>query len=622
MSTSGLVRSAPVTSRLLAVATIAALCAGMLVVVAPAASAQAPGPLSFAAPVQYPITNDTGQPRTVTTTTYNGVTYVITVDQTSANVDLFPVNANGTLGADTVYPLGPNPQGDDSCFDAIDVAAGDLNGDGVPDLAVACAETLDTVPGTSGAVVPVGSVAVLYGTNNNGVLGFGSYNPALENNPAAAALNDPTGALYCSYPDSIAIADLNGDGNPDIVAGCGHSGTVGVWLNQGAGAFSSVDNANFSVGKSTDVPFGIAVGDVNGDGKLDVVVADDASSSSPAVELLLGNGDGTFQTGTVVASGFSPNGGSGGVALADLTGPGGPLDIVSTENYAPGVVGVAVMLNNGTGTFATPVTYSFGSGTLSGGSDWVSVADLNGDGIPDIVAMAASHGTLGILTGTGSGAFNPTPLVLHPLHGTNGALAIADLNGDGRPDIVTSEGSTDGVEVDLNTTPVVSSASQSTSAQVTYVPPPGVLSISDPQAAVSFGNLDSGTTSPATAMGPLGEVDTLAGSNPWTATVAATDLGTSPTYLPWTDLSFAPGASITANAGATGPLPTAGAAAAFPSGTDTTPGTTFSPSVTVATALGTTKGSYTQTGSTATLTVPPGFAGGTYGGTFQYTITG
>src|ERR1700722_4287727 len=183
MSTNRLVRSASVTSRLLALAAVGALCASVLVVFAPSASAQAAGPPSFAPPVQYPITND--PPKhvvAVTTTTYNSVPYVITVNRSSANVDLFLVNANGTLGTDTVYPLGPG--GNDSCATAEAVAAGDLNGDGIPDLVVACAPTPDTVPGVGGCA-NVGSIAVLYGINNDGVLVFVSSNSALETNGSA-----------------------------------------------------------------------------------------------------------------------------------------------------------------------------------------------------------------------------------------------------------------------------------------------------------------------------------------------------------------------------------------------------------------------------------------------------
>ena len=177
---------------------------------------------------------------------------------------------------------------------------------------------------------------------------------------------------------SMAAGDFNGDGKPDLVVLNGGSTTVGVLLGNGDGTFQAV----VTYGSGGVYPQSVAVADVNGDGKPDLVVAGGCGSSNCGnVGVLLGNGDGTFQA---VVTYFSGALSAESVAIADVNRDGKPDLVVA--NYclnsnvcAEGAVGV--LLGNGDGTFQAAVNYD------SGGS-WatsVAVADVNGDGKPDVV---------------------------------------------------------------------------------------------------------------------------------------------------------------------------------------------------------------------------------------------
>jgi autotransporter-associated beta strand protein len=274
----------------------------------------------------------------------------------------------------------------------VSVAVGDLNGDGLKDVV---------------AVASNGSndLSVFLGT------GTGAF-PVTRNIPVR-------------YATSVAIGDVNGDGIPDLIVACERSNTVSVLLGNGDGTFKPAVNT------SVYHPVSVATADVNGDGKLDLIVGSARGifpSTFEDVIVFLGNGDGTFtasQTVTHTSVGTSV------VAAADLNGDGRPDLVV----LYPGTV--SVLYGNGNGTFQSPQSIFSGLGTnLSS----LTITDLNGDKNPDLVFLDKSRVGLGpvqsrvdVLLGNGNGTFRlrTTSLAFPP-----SAAAVADMNGDGRPDLV------------------------------------------------------------------------------------------------------------------------------------------------------------------------------------------
>src|ERR1700733_5734480 len=181
--------------------------------------------------------------------------------------------------------------------------------------------------------------------------------------------------------------------------------------------------------------YNAATADLNGDGKLDVVMASQCSSnncSNGAVTVLLGNGDGTYQTPVSYATGTSTR----FVALSDVNGDG-KLDILAA-NYCNSDCSsgtVSVLLGNGDGTFQPAVAYNTGTSS----SIAMVVRDVNGDGKPDLLVLdqcvgSCASGGLSVLLGNGDGTFQTA--IVYPSSGNSSqGIAAADLNGDGKLDV-------------------------------------------------------------------------------------------------------------------------------------------------------------------------------------------
>jgi hypothetical protein len=234
--------------------------------------------------------------------------------------------------------------------------------------------------------------------------------------------------------ETIAVADVNGDGKPDIIVGnhCGCSGQIGVLLGNGDGTFQTVVGYFSFVGADK-----IVVRDVNGDGKPDVLVlafcaGGNCPHSDGAVTVLLGNGDGTFQVpGDIYDSGGRQ---AWSIAVADVNGDGKPDLLVANQCTSQGCTQefhgvVGVLLGNGDGTFQPVVNYSGGNHTSG-----VAVADVNGDGKLDVLETDVGNGA-GVLLGNGNGTFQQR--VGYDTGGyTSGSIAVADLNRDGKLDLL------------------------------------------------------------------------------------------------------------------------------------------------------------------------------------------
>jgi hypothetical protein len=288
---------------------------------------------------------------------------------------------DGTFLPAVNYPAGIYPHA---------VAVGDFNGDGIPDLAVA----------NSGS----NNVSVLLGK------GDGTFLPAV---------NYPAGI----HPYSVAVGDFNGDGKPDLAVANNdypYPGTVSVLLGQGDGTFLPAQA--FPAGSW---PASVAVGDFNGDGILDLAVANSIQFNG-TVSVLLGQGDGTFLPAQAFPAGFQPS----AVAVGDFNGDG-KLDLVLNNGK--------LLLGNADGTFQAPISY--GPGGFA-----VAVGDFNGDAKPDLAVVA---GTVRVLLGKGGGAFQ-TSNVSYVAGSYPTAVAVGDFNGDGFPDLAVANVGSNNVSILLN----------------------------------------------------------------------------------------------------------------------------------------------------------------------------
>jgi len=327
------------------------------------------------------------------------------------------------------------------------VALGDLNGDGVPDLVVAKSDGsglsifLGNGDGTFGPELIIPSIntnqVVLGDLNGDGKLDIAFNKSGSSNGAIGIFLGDGDGT-FTAMPDvllpsspsnnaALALGDLNGDGNLDLVVTGNYLTQAYVLLGKGDGTFGTP--ATFG---SVNQPHGLALGDFNGDGKLDVALPDYANK---AVAILFGNGDGTFQT----QHEYPTNGYAGALTVADFNGDGHPDIAVANEGpIGSAGSGIAVLLNNGDGTFASPLTV--GSGQIF---YYLVSDDFNGDGKLDLLTVTFQPSRQAqIFLGNGDGTFSLTPITM-PV--TNPAsIAAGDINGDGAPDILVPNSSSGG----------------------------------------------------------------------------------------------------------------------------------------------------------------------------------
>jgi hypothetical protein len=301
------------------------------------------------------------------------------------------------------------------------VAIADLNGDHNPDMVIA-----------NQGNYTEGSVSVLMGN------GDGTFQPAMVYDSGAEL----------AY--SVVIADVNGDGKPDLVVGESCNGTdcskggVGVFIGNGDGTFQPV--VIYPLKSGAFYGSRVAVADLNGDGKLDVAVsmAGDVCCSAGVVDVLLGKGNGSFQKATEYRSGGYN--GPGSVAIGDVNGDGKP-DLVVVNycatacGFPPAEGSIGVLLGNGDGTFQNPVTYDTGGqGSIS-----VAIANLKRNGSPDLVVTSCGSqacgpggpgGTVAVLLNKGDGTFEAAKG--YPAGTSPFSVVAADVNNDGKLDVVAS----------------------------------------------------------------------------------------------------------------------------------------------------------------------------------------
>src|SRR5579863_708606 len=287
------------------------------------------------------------------------------------------------------YKVGP------SGAEPAQIVTGDFNRDGNLDLAIADTQR--------------GGVNVLLGN------GDGTFQPPIR--------------LNVSSPYALAVGDVNGDGIPDLlVQQLGAAGDLYVYLGNGDGTFHV--KVRYPV---LAYPVAIAVADLNGDGKLDIVVtnSNQEQKNEGYITILFGNGDGTFTRRAHYSAGRTPY----GVAVGDLNGDGHPDIVVANDNAFndADLNTLFVLLNNGDGTFRQGGIYQTGVESVN-----VSIADLNGDHKPDLVVASAFNQSIAVLLGSGEGTFSaPVFYSTSALGAAPSAAVDADFNGDGNPDVAT-----------------------------------------------------------------------------------------------------------------------------------------------------------------------------------------
>lgn len=342
----------------------------------------------------------------------DGYPDIISANTSNSTVGVLLNKQNGTFAPAATYPTGTAnyPNG---------LAVADINQDGYLDVVVA---------------TRVGSLAVVLLNQQNGTFG--------------AAV--PYGAG--SYSEAVAVADVNGDGRPDLLTANGFAThTASVLLNNQNGTFAAP--VAYAAGS---YPLGVAVGDVNADGYADLAVSD----YSTKAQVLINQKNGTFAPAVGYSAGASTQ--PAGIILGDVNLDGYPD--LATANYTGTV---SVLLNNRNGTFSQGLTYDAGGYTGS-----VALGDLDGDDYPDLATANYSTSTAGVLLSRHNGTFAP-PITYSTGTGSSPrGIAVSDVNGDSRPDLILANYNNNSVAVLLNTTSLASRAATLPGATATLHPNP------------------------------------------------------------------------------------------------------------------------------------------------------
>ncbi len=345
----------------------------------------------------------------------------------SADVSVLVGYGDGTFAAPRSYGVALHPGG---------VEVGDFNEDGVPDLAIATyhGDCVSVLLGRSDGTF---QTAANYATGNfTHALVVGDFNADGHLDLAVTGLRldvllgrgdgtfGPT-TFYLAVPtssDSVVAADFDGDGALDIALTVYYSDSpsvVAVLMGNGDGTFQPASYFNAGIGS-----YSVAAGDFDEDGDIDLVVTNVYGRAADKLYVLLGNGDGSFQT--PVPYGLVSVGRS--VVVADFDGDAHVDLAVANADSLNGTTGVSVILGNGDGTFQAAVDYPVDYEAWD-----VAAGDFDADGVLDLVLANPQSNSVSVFRGQGDGTF------LAPARYTAGlgprSVAVGDFNGDGFPDL-------------------------------------------------------------------------------------------------------------------------------------------------------------------------------------------
>ncbi|MDB5271012.1 MAG: hypothetical protein JWP58_4052 [Hymenobacter sp.] len=351
------------------------------------------------------------------------------------------------------------------------IAVGDVDGDGDLDLVTthysnsigvlrndgSGAFTRSSLVGVGNATSSVSSL-VLGDLDGDGDLDFAAANR--ETGTISVRLNDGTGTFSAPgtgpevavglEPASLALGDVDRDGDLDLLCANAGSNSVSIRLNNGTAAFAAATAPDIAVGNG---PYGLTVGDIDGDGDLDVLTA---NRNEGTASVRLNDGSGGFTAPPSNANPavvFAPT----SVALGDIDGDG-DLDLLNAStNTNAGNYGVSIRLNDGLGSFTSPPTIP-NTVTLSGiSTTGLVTSDVDGDGDLDLLAIQGNagfpnqYGLLCVRLNNGQGSFTAPTTNPDPAMGAlPSGIAVGDVDGDGDVDVMVTNGSSNTVAVRLN----------------------------------------------------------------------------------------------------------------------------------------------------------------------------
>ena len=331
---------------------------------------------------------------------HDGKLDVATVDFTSEDVSILLGNGDGTFQSARQFATTEDPAA---------LVVGDFNRDGKLDIAL-----------VQYGFGVTGQLAIFLGN------GDGTFNAG-----AAYTLN---------LPYDVTTADFNGDGILDLAVADNGDNAVYVFLGNGDGTFAS------PVSYKAPLPERVLAVDLNGDGHPDLAVLAYCGPNPKlcphgAVQVRLNTGSGSFGKPRYFSTGVGPD----GIAAADLN-QDGKMDLVVANNNFQSTSTVSILFGKGNGTFKRAVNYSVGAGPAG-----VAIADFNGDGLPDIAVANIGDATLSILFGEGKGKFGGTQSFAFNSGSAPISVAAAQLRSNHGPDLAVALDYANQVAILLNT---------------------------------------------------------------------------------------------------------------------------------------------------------------------------